>query len=129
MFGLFVVLPVLAPYALVLPVVFCLTDSPTPEQTGLAVGLAMGAYGLTQAFLYIPYGLASDKWGRKPLITLGLIIFAIGSFWAATADSIYGLAMARALQGMGAISSVVVAMVADTTRNEVRTRAMAMIGM
>ena len=129
MFGLFVVLPVLAPYALGLPLGFGFTDSPTPEQTGLAVGLAMGAYGLTQAFLYIPYGLASDKWGRKPLITLGLIIFAIGSFWAATADSIYGLAMARALQGMGAISSVVVAMVADTTRTEVRTRAMAMIGM
>ncbi len=129
MFGLFVVLPVLAPYALGLPLGFGFTNAPTPAQTGLAVGLAMGAYGLTQAFLYIPYGLASDKWGRKPIITVGLIIFAMGSFWAARADSIYGLAMARALQGMGAISSVVVAMVADTTRTEVRTRAMAMIGM
>ena len=129
MFGLFVVLPVLAPFALGLPLGFGFTNAPTAAQAGLAVGLAMGAYGLTQAFLYIPYGLASDKWGRKPIITIGLVIFAIGSFWAASADTIYGLAMARALQGMGAISSVVVAMVADTTRSEVRTRAMAMIGM
>jgi MFS family permease len=128
MFGLFVVLPVLAPYALGLPLGFGITHA-TPAQTGMAVGLAMGAYGLTQAFFYIPYGLASDQFGRKPIITLGLIIFAVGSVWASTADTIYGLAMARALQGMGAISSVVVAMVADTTRSEVRTRAMAMIGM
>ncbi len=129
MFGLFVVLPVLAPYALGLPLGFGFTGTPTPAQTGMAVGLAMGAYGLTQAFLYIPYGLASDRWGRKPIITIGLLIFAAGSIWAASADSIYGLALARAVQGMGAISSVVVAMVADTTRAEVRTRAMAMVGM
>ena len=127
MFGLFVVLPVLAPYALTLPLGGGAIS--TPEKMGMAIGLAMGAYGLTQAFLYIPYGLASDRFGRKPVITLGLLIFAAGSIWAATAQSVYGLAMARALQGAGAISSVVVAMVADTTRDSVRTRAMAMIGM
>lgn len=127
MFGLFVVLPVLAPYAMSLPLGGGALA--TPDKMGLAIGLAMGAYGLTQAFLYIPYGLASDRWGRKPVITLGLLIFAAGSVWAAYADSVYALAAARAVQGAGAISSVVVAMVADTTRDSVRTRAMAMIGM
>ena len=127
MFGLFVVLPVLAPYALTLPLGG--SAPATPEKMGMAVGFAMGAYGLTQAFLYIPYGLASDRLGRKPVITLGLLIFAAGSIWAAYADTVYALAAARALQGAGAISSVVVAMVADTTRDSVRTRAMAMIGM
>ncbi len=127
MFGLFVVLPVLAPYALTLPLGASAVS--TPEKMGMAIGLAMGAYGLTQAFLYIPYGLASDRLGRKPVITLGLLIFAAGSIWAASAQTVYALAAARALQGAGAISSVVVAMVADTTRDSVRTRAMAMIGM
>lgn len=127
MFGLFVILPVFVPFAHTLPIGFGAT--PTPAHIAMATGLAMGAYGLMQAFLYIPYGVASDHIGRKPIIYAGLLIFAAGSLWAAYADSIYTLAAARALQGAGAISSVIVAMVADTTRIEVRTRAMAMIGM
>lgn len=125
MFGLFIVLPILAPYALTLP----FDNTHSASHTTWAIGLAMGAYGLTQALLYIPYGIASDRWGRKPIITIGLIIFILGSIWAATAHTQTQLILARALQGMGAISSVIVALVADSTRPEVRTRAMAMIGM
>ena len=130
MFGLFVVLPILVPYAWNLPLNGSVgVGQADHQQMSMAIGLAMGAYGLTQAFLYIPYGLISDRLGRKPVITVGLLIFAAGSIWAAHASTVYGLMAARALQGAGAISSVVVAMVADTTRDEVRTRAMAMIGM
>ena len=119
MLGLFIVLPVFVPYAHTL----------SGGDSAVWIGLAMGAYGLVQAFLYIPYGIASDRLGRKPMILLGLLIFAAGSIWAAYAESVYALTAARALQGAGAISSVVVAMVADHTRDEVRTRAMAMVGM
>lgn len=119
MFGLFIVLPIFVPYAHTL----------SGGDSATWVGLAMGAYGLMQAFLYILYGVASDKFGRKPLIVIGLLIFAAGAVWAAYADNIYALAAARALQGAGAISSVLVAMVGDNTRVEVRTRAMAMVGM
>jgi MFS family permease len=119
MFGLFIVLPIFVPFAHTLP----------DGGDATLVGLAMGAYGLTQALLYIPYGLLSDRLGRKPLITIGLLIFAVGAFWAANATTVHELVWARALQGAGAVSSVVVAMVSDVTREQVRTRAMAMVGM
>lgn len=129
MFGLFVVLPIFMPYASSLPLGhFPFLDEHNPHAHTIAAGWAMGAYGLTQAFLYIPYGIASDKYGRKPIIIAGLLIFIIGALWASIADTVISLALARALQGAGAISSVVVAMVADTTRESVRTRAMATVG-
>jgi len=119
MFGLFIVLPIFVPFARTLP----------DGGDATLVGLAMGAYGLTQALLYIPYGVLSDRLGRKSVITVGLLVFAAGAFWAAHATSVHELIWARALQGAGAVSSVVVAMVADVTRVQVRTRAMAMVGM
>lgn len=129
MFGLFVVLPIFMPYASSLPLGhFPFLNENNPHAHTIAAGWAMGAYGLTQAFLYIPYGIASDKYGRKPIIIAGLLIFIIGALWASIADTVISLALARALQGAGAISSVVVAMVADTTRESVRTRAMATVG-
>ena len=92
------------------------------------VGIALGAYGLAQAVLQLPFGMASDRWGRKPVIIVGLVVFAAGSFLAAAADDIYVVIAGRVLQGMGAISSVVVALAADLTRAEHRTKTMAMIG-
>jgi len=92
------------------------------------VGLAMGLYGLVQACLQIPFGLAADRWGRKRVIVLGLLIFALGSVIAALATSVTGLAWGRALQGGGAISAAVTALLADQTRDEVRTKGMALIG-
>jgi MFS family permease len=88
----------------------------------------MGIYGLTQAFLQIPFGLASDRWGRKPVIIFGLFVFALGSFLAAVAPNLPVLILARALQGAGAISAAVSAFLADLTREEVRARAMALVG-
>jgi MFS family permease len=117
MLGMFLILPVFALYA------ETLTDDHT------LIGLALGAYGLTQALLMIPFGMASDRYGRKPVILLGLLIFALGSFVAANADSIYGIIFGRALQGAGAISAAVTALLADLTREEKRTQAMATIGM
>jgi MFS family permease len=117
MLGLFLVLPVLALYA-----------ERLPDHTPLLVGLAVGAYGLTQALLQIPYGLLSDRFGRKPLITVGLLVFALGSVVAALADGIWGVIFGRALQGAGAIAAVVLALTADLTREEQRTKAMALIG-
>jgi MFS family permease len=93
------------------------------------MGLALGVYGLTQAILQIPAGWMSDRYGRKPIIYGGLIVFALGSFVAASADSIYGVIIGRAIQGAGAINAAVMALTADLTREEVRTKAMAMIGM
>jgi predicted MFS family arabinose efflux permease len=118
MLGLFLMLPVLALHAQTLP-------DYSPE----LLGLAMGAYGLTQAVLQIPFGRWSDRMGRKPLITIGLLLFAAGSLLGALVHSVAGLAVARAVQGSGAVSAAVTALVADLTRNEVRTRAMAFIGM
>ncbi|MSQ56178.1 MAG: MFS transporter [Limnohabitans sp.] len=92
------------------------------------VGLAMGLYGLVQAALQIPFGVAADRWGRKRVIYLGLVLFAIGSLVGALATSVHGLAWARALQGGGAISAAVTALLADQTRDEVRTKGMALIG-
>lgn len=117
MMGLFMLLPVLTLYG-----------GDYSGSTPLLLGLALGGYGFTQALLQIPFGMLSDRWGRKPVIAMGLIIFAIGSAVAATADTVYGLILGRCLQGCGAIASAVMAMVADLTSDENRTKAMAAIG-
>lgn len=117
MLGMFLMLPVLALYAQSLP-----------DYSPAMLGLAMGAYGLTQAVLQIPFGRWSDRFGRKPLITIGLLFYALGSLMGMYADSVTGLAIARGVQGAGAVSASVTALMADLTRNEVRTRAMAVIG-
>ncbi|GAB6050880.1 MFS transporter [Hydrogenophilus islandicus] len=118
MVGLFLVLPVLADYARHLPG----GDSAT------RVGLALGVYGLTQALFLLPFGWASDRWGRKPVITFGLALFILGGLLAAWAPTVEWLIAARAVQGAGAISAAVTALVADLTSPTFRTRAMAMIG-
>lgn len=120
MLGMFLVLPVLALYAATLP---------GAEDNKALVGMAMGIYGLTQAVCQLPLGMASDKFGRKKVIYLGLLVFAAGSFMAAVSDSLPALVAARAIQGAGAVSAAVTALLADLTRNEVRTRAMSMIGL
>jgi MFS family permease len=117
--GMFIILPVFALYAEHLPG----GDSHT------LVGVALGAYGLTQALLQVPFGWLSDRWGRKPVIYLGLIVFAIGSLIAAAAQDIYVVILGRIVQGSGAVSAVVLALTADLTRDEQRTKAMAMIGL
>ncbi len=117
MFGLFLILPVFALYARDLP-----------GSTPIAVGLALGVYGLSQALLQIPFGLASDRFGRKPLITLGLVIFIAGSVIAAKSTSIEWIIVGRALQGAGAVASAILALTSDLTRDAVRTKAMALIG-
>jgi len=94
----------------------------------MLVGLALGIYGLTQAVLQLPFGMASDRWGRKPVIAAGLGIFAVGSFVAAAATGIVGTIVGRALQGAGAVSAAITAFVADSTRDSQRTKAMAMVG-
>ncbi len=118
MMGLFMILPVFSLYAQTL-------EGYTPTLIGLAIGI----YGLTQAALQIPFGMASDHFGRKPVIIFGLIIFAIGSVVAASADTMNGVILGRALQGAGAIAAAVMALVADLTREEKRLGAMAVIGM
>src|SRR6266568_4106283 len=92
------------------------------------VGLALGTYGLTQGILQIPYGMASDRYGRKRVIVIGLLVFALGSFIAAWASDIHMVILGRAIQGAGAISAPVTAFIADITREEHRTKAMAMVG-
>ena len=119
MFGLFIILPVFAFYA---------EDLPGGNNYTL-VGIALGAYGLTQAVLQIPFGWLSDRIGRKPVIYLGLILFAVGSLIAAAATDIYWVIAGRVIQGAGAISAAVMALAADLTREEHRTKAMATIGM
>jgi MFS family permease len=118
MLGLFLVLPVFALEA---------RKYPGGEDPAL-LGLAMGIYGLTQGLLQLPFGMASDRFGRKRVIVLGLIIFALGSFWAAGATDLTGLLVGRSLQGAGAVSAAVTALLADLTRDEVRTKAMALVG-
>jgi MFS family permease len=119
MFGLFIILPVFAFYAEDLP----------GGNNYMLIGIALGAYGLTQAILQIPMGWLSDRIGRKPVIYFGLILFAIGSFVAAIATDIYWVIFGRIIQGAGAISAAVMALAADLTREEHRTKAMATIGM
>ena len=116
--GMFIILPVFALYARELP----------GGASHTLIGLALGAYGLLQAILQIPFGWASDRWGRKPVIYIGLAIFAVGSFLAAWAPSIGWIIAGRCLQGAGAISAAVISLTADLTRDGVRTRAMAVIG-
>ena len=118
LFGMFVILPVFAIYAETLPGGSSLT----------LVGIAIGVYGLTQAILQIPFGWWSDRIGRKPVIYWGLILFAVGSFIAAAAPNIYVVIAGRVLQGAGAISAAVMALASDLTREEHRTKSMAMIG-
>ena len=117
MFGLFALLPVLSLYAAELR-----------GATPLLIGLAVGAYGLTQAGFQIPLGALSDRVGRVPVILLGLAIFAMGSVLAALSDSIHGVIAGRLLQGAGAISATLTALITDVTREEVRTRSMAIFG-
>jgi MFS family permease len=118
MLGLFLVLPV-----------FALEASQYPGGNDPAlVGLAMGIYGLTQGILQIPFGMASDRFGRKKVILVGLVIFAMGSFVAALASTLGWLIVGRAMQGAGAISAAVTALLADMTRDAVRTKAMALVG-
>lgn len=93
------------------------------------IGIALGCYGLSQGVLQIPFGMLSDRFGRKPMITLGLILFAVGSLVGAFTTSIYGMIVARTLQGTGAIGSVLIALLADLTPDTQRTKAMAVIGM
>ena len=116
-FGLFLILPVFSLYAAELE-----------HATPFLIGLTLGAYGLTQAILQIPFGVLSDRWDRKKAIILGLLIFALGSVIAGLADSIYGVLAGRLIQGAGAISAAVIALLADLTREEQRTKAMAVIG-
>jgi len=118
MLGLFLILPVFALYAEHLQGV-----------TPMLVGLAIGAYGLTQAMLQIPFGMLSDRIGRKPVIMGGLLLFAIGSVIAAMSDNIWGVILGRAIQGSGAIAAAVMALAADLSREEHRTKVMAVIGM
>jgi MFS family permease len=119
MFGMFIILPVFAFYAEHLP----------GGSNYTLVGIALGAYGLTQALLQIPFGWLSDRIGRKPVIYIGLVLFALGSFIAASASDIYLIIFGRIVQGAGAISAAVMALAADLTREEHRTKAMAAIGM
>ncbi|GAB1048412.1 MAG: MFS transporter [Shewanella algae] len=118
MMGLFMIMPV-----------FALYGQDLKGFSPLWVGIAIGAYGLTQAILQIPMGILSDRIGRKPVILGGLLVFALGSVLAAMSDSIYGVVAGRALQGMGAIAAAVLALAADLTRDEQRTKVMAIIGM
>jgi MFS family permease len=119
MLGMFIILPIFAIYARQLP----------GGESHTLIGIALGAYGLTQAILQIPAGWAADRYGRKPIIYAGLVLFAIGSFIAASAHDIYWIIAGRVIQGAGAINAAIMALTADLTREEHRTKAMAMIGM
>ncbi len=118
MLGLFMVLPVLVTYG-----------QDLSGATPFLLGLAIGAYGLTQAVLQIPFGMLSDRFGRFPIIYLGLLIFAAGSMVAGMSDSVWGVIAGRTLQGAGAISAAVMALLSDLTREQHRTKAMAAIGL
>ena len=117
LFGLFIILPVFSLYA-----------EGLPGWNLTLVGIALGAYGLTQAILQIPFGWASDRLGRKPVMAFGLVVFAVGSAICAVAQAPWALILGRTIQGAGAISGVAIAAVADLTRPSQRTKAMAIIG-
>ena len=118
MFGLFMVLPVMALYA-----------DEVQGATPLLIGLAIGAYGFSQSVLQIPFGWLSDRIGRKNVIVGGLLLFVVGSLIAANADTIEGIILGRVLQGCGAIAGAVTALLADLTREQYRSRSMAILGM
>ncbi len=118
MFGLFLILPVLAIYS-----------DKLEGSTPFLIGLTLGVYGIAQACLQIPFGLLSDKYGRKRLITIGLSIFIVGSLMAGFADDIYWMIVGRTLQGSGAIAAAVLALTADLTRENQRAKSMAIIGL
>lgn len=118
MLGLFLILPIFALHAKTLP----------DGGNATLVGMAMGMYGLAQAFAQIPFGIASDKFGRKPIIIIGLILFVLGAVIAAASTTVLGILLGRAVQGAGAISAALTALIADSTREEHRTKAMAMVG-
>lgn len=118
MLGLFMILPVFSVYAV---------DLQGSQAT--LIGVAIGIYGLGQALFQLPYGLLSDRFGRKPLIMSGLLLFALGGVVAAMSTSIYGVIIGRGLQGCGAVAAVTMALLADLTREESRTKAMAAVGM
>lgn len=118
MLGMFLILPIFSIYAETLP----------GGENHLLIGLALGAYGLTQAMFQLPFGMASDRFGRKRMIYIGLVLLVIGSLIAALATDLTTVIIGRAIQGAGAVSAVVTALVADLTREEHRTKAMAMIG-
>lgn len=118
MLGMFLILPIFAIYAETLP----------SGKSHLMIGLALGAYGLTQAIFQLPFGIASDRFGRKRVIYVGLVLFVIGSLVAGLADDLPMIILGRSIQGAGAVSAAVTALVADLTREEHRTKAMAMIG-
>ncbi len=117
MMGLFLLLPVMS-----------ILGQDLTGATPLLVGFALGVYGLFQALLQIPFGLLSDRYGRKPLIYIGLALLIVGSLVAAASDSIWGVIIGRAMQGAGAISAAVIALAADLTRDNQRTKMMAVIG-
>lgn len=118
MLGLFLIMPVIAIYG-----------QHYPDYTPALIGLAIGAYGLTQALFQIPLGMLSDRIGRRPVIITGLLIFALGSLVSAWADTLVGVIIGRALQGMGAIAAAILALAADITRDSQRSKVMATIGM
>ena len=117
MLGLFMLIPV-----------FSVAATSLNDATPALIGIALGSYGLSQGLLQMPFGLLSDRFGRKLIITIGLVLFAIGSLLGAYTDSIYGMIIARAIQGTGAIGSVLMALLADLTPDEHRTKAMAIMG-
>jgi MFS family permease len=118
MLGLFLLTPIFAVAAVSIP----------GGNDAAKVGLALGAYGLTQAVLQIPLGMASDRYGRRPVIVAGMVLFIVGGVICAVAQNIDWIILGRVIQGLGAISAAITAWVADATRPEVRTRAMAMVG-
>src|SRR5690625_339512 len=117
MLGLFIILPVFVVYA-----------DQLQGSSPMLIGIAIGAYGLSQAILQIPFGLASDRFGRRPVIAAGLLLFMLGSIVAAVSPHIYGVILGRIIQGSGAISAAVMALAADLTRDSQRTKIMAIIG-
>ena len=118
MLGLFMIIPV-----------FSVAGQSYQHATPALIGLAVGVYGLTQAILQIPFSLLADRFSRKPLVVLGLLLFALGGAIAGLSDTIYGVIIGRAIAGAGAVSAVVMALLADVTREEQRTKAMATMGM